>query len=826
MSTLTAQRSLACAYPITNRITYRAGNEFMSTMNTGQEISAHVNKLRKEGGHSETFLSEYQGFLTRLSGLGDLTYTVKGLPVTFSFGDKAREIPLDFLKYRDNRKSDGSLALGEGASIMERLTALANRAQPSPGGPLEQGKAAILREIITELRHPFTTTQDRHGTCAAEAISIQLMMRNPAEWTRIAIDLLVNPKGTPIPTSQKDPKGNDVVLKLPDDIWDLDNSPQRSPVAAAIQSAIKNSFAPDGWTYSNSADNYTDRDGKTHSSGMGIKEAKSALEALLGCEHLLRANPDPDDRKSKWSEWFKKAAGHGVYTVLKWTSLPKGRHELHAINVIGYDKNEDRITFRNPHRQQDETKGNDIIDDGPARRSEDEETGLESMSLSHFMTRVRYAIPSKEAIDSIEAGKDPLQNENTTKFPPTPEDAVAAFDAQTGKAHTRSAITSSTEISTLLKNSPGGIPVVLRWGTQTSYQGYNIVQIISCKLDPGTGEATVVFRNPKPDSTNDSKEVVKAEDIIRRSGPERTVVNPAEGTERMPLAYFIGHHPEVLADRPLSATEPTRRLALKKLLFGGVAAAAGIGVVGVGVPYALNNREGSRALEDPEVGSGSLSLDEAKRLLDHNLIAGPQLRKLDLIENDGLASLPPVITGTLLRARCPVSRSGSEIKDTHTLVLLPKELSFNDIIKFCKTNDILVEDRRGLTSLSWASRRPEQSSWSMVCAVAPPREPFSRQFTSRSSAGKQVVLVSNYPEYTQASARAVLISAITKLLGHEASGSPGVKSRVLETATKSEDGEFICLGIDLGTPKKITIGLRSDFDSFELDLAIARKLNP
>jgi hypothetical protein len=357
------------------------------------DVATFVKQVRLNENHDLAFLESYKGLLTELVKLGSVTFD--GDPKPFSFVEAAKEIERNLLKHRDNIRADGTPERGAGHDVVHHLTSFAKQIASSGSTGMDAGKLRILREVLIELKHPFTTTQDTHGTCAAESVSTLLFYDNPAEWTRIAIALLDQDGTKPVPTS--DPSKE---LRLPPDIGKWDGSEERSLVAKAIQAAILNTFAPEGWSYSNKKDKYTDKDGKQHESGMASPHDREALDALLGKEHLYRKKPSED--------WFKKVSdelGTSVYTVLRWSRERGGKHAYHALTVIGYDPETKRVLFRNPHRQQDTKDGHDIDDSGPVRRAENKEQGLESMSLAEFSKRAEYALPSREAAELLEKGR-------------------------------------------------------------------------------------------------------------------------------------------------------------------------------------------------------------------------------------------------------------------------------------------------------------------------------------------------------------------------------------------------------------------------------------
>ncbi len=191
-------------------------------------------------------------------------------------------------------------------------------------------------------------------------------------------------------------------LKLPSDIKHWDAPEKQAPVAKAIQAAILNSFSEPEWRYSNETGRYTLPDGEERPSGIPKPHDRRALDALLGENHFYRKEPD--------EAWFRKLSTDqesGVYTVLRWGTDPRRQPVYHAVSVLRYASELDRVIFRNPQIQHDTEDGNDIDNSGPNRRAWNSRQGLETMTLREFVKRVQYALPSQRMLDFIEHGITP-----------------------------------------------------------------------------------------------------------------------------------------------------------------------------------------------------------------------------------------------------------------------------------------------------------------------------------------------------------------------------------------------------------------------------------
>jgi hypothetical protein len=88
-------------------------------------------------------------------------------------------------------KLPGEEALVGGGTLLEQLATAAD-----PNTPMVEGldRGAFLCDLVQELATPSAINQGSVGTCAPTTIAIDLAMRNPAEYARIALGL-ASPSG-------------------------------------------------------------------------------------------------------------------------------------------------------------------------------------------------------------------------------------------------------------------------------------------------------------------------------------------------------------------------------------------------------------------------------------------------------------------------------------------------------------------------------------------------------------------------------------------------------------------------------------------------------
>ncbi len=104
-------------------------------------------------------------------------------------GDPVAALALQKLLFED--KLPGAEALVGGGTLLEQLATAAD-----PNTPMVEGldRGAFLCDLVQEIATPSAINQGNVGTCAPTTLAIDLAMRNPAEYARIALGL-ASPEG-------------------------------------------------------------------------------------------------------------------------------------------------------------------------------------------------------------------------------------------------------------------------------------------------------------------------------------------------------------------------------------------------------------------------------------------------------------------------------------------------------------------------------------------------------------------------------------------------------------------------------------------------------
>ena len=286
----------------------------------------------------------------------------------------------------------------DGKSVVEHLERVAKECDPTvlPSGSVQADK---LLELMQEFASPFNSKQQQDAALAPEAISNIVMLRNPAEWTRLVVELMQ--KGT------AEAAGGGVELKLPAGMWDPSNKPaweQRSYCAVLMHSAIKNTFAEAGRSYQFAGDKYRLSNATTGTKGkqgeivakMDSASERKALEALTGSCF------SPADTLTRHN--CERATNRGLFANLTWSSDPQPKS--HTVVIIGCVQEGDTtlVEFRNSRGSGGWKDGDLVVGDGPKRRVVDAASGIETMSKEEFDKRLQYAFVAEE--DGIEEPVD------------------------------------------------------------------------------------------------------------------------------------------------------------------------------------------------------------------------------------------------------------------------------------------------------------------------------------------------------------------------------------------------------------------------------------
>jgi hypothetical protein len=236
------------------------------------------------------------------------------------------------------------------------------RAEFKKAGITQQG---MLDNIMLETASPGEINQDNKGTCTVTSMQYMLSQQNPAEYARIMQGL--------VSKGEVELRGGNEPLKISPGSIERDDAYARSSASRIFQSAMMDlSNGKDD--YDNKTDRSTTPLGKISYRGLIPSQMIAGMEALFGGKFKnetsnlqdVSAYPTPVLVGMKWSQ-------HG------------DKHGRHAVIL---EKVEDgRVYLRNPWGPQPE-KANGSELQNPPRRMENNETGLESMSIADFQARV------------------------------------------------------------------------------------------------------------------------------------------------------------------------------------------------------------------------------------------------------------------------------------------------------------------------------------------------------------------------------------------------------------------------------------------------------
>jgi hypothetical protein len=239
--------------------------------------------------------------------------------------------------------------------------------------------------MVERLLHYGTSTQGAHGACGAETINRIFQNRDPGEWARVAADLVLTGQSE-LRFGQK--------LRMPDDINLPDKNKERERFDAVMQAALMNAAAPAGSVYKNSKDGFINTQTKLlEESGTTEEAAKRILEAvsyrtavdgtLVAADHKW-VTSDTIKYGGLLDQLVAEAEKRPCYIVLEWPKSP----EFHAVMLEGAERdgagNIMRVKFSNPHGYDSGSKNQESLVE-PTRRIEDNQVGLQSMTVDDFM---------------------------------------------------------------------------------------------------------------------------------------------------------------------------------------------------------------------------------------------------------------------------------------------------------------------------------------------------------------------------------------------------------------------------------------------------------
>ncbi len=760
----------------------------------------------------------------------------------FDFESRALEIG------RDQYFSFGLLAYRDrnGAGVIDHISAIAanirsTHTDDSTLAPYE------VRELIKELASPLSTTQDRHGTCAAEAISNKIFLENPAEWARYARELLTTGKAK---TYATDEKGTNVPLVLPYDFNDDDISTERTTIAATLQAAVKTTYANPGWRYSNKNDNYEvcnqvtgepitiQKNGtevvETQPSGMEYQNEQKALNALLGQEYVQLI----------WGhcQLQPEVLQRGIFCSLKWSRGRRGNFSNHAVLLTAVDRESKQVFFRNPHRQQERSPGNLIYDDGPQRYAVDQETGHERMAIDDFVERANYIfVPRDVAYPKKQQGPAPIDLISTAAA--AKEEARVTYKSH---AHLSFAPHDQSKTNALYTASPNKpIVGVLKW----TDSGFNIVEFRGYEKQAGRTilggtvslaegvtlpREVMIFKNLRPtkqiQESNGVIRDVRAGDEISHEGPKRVVINPDEGLEAVKIDFLNPAELEILQEPTPHRSETNRRGWMKTVV--ATVVVGGVGAVAVNRKGQISDffsDDGTVVGPDGSSLTGPLNTDQAQEVLQERLIGPRELHAHGFEVGSSPPPPPDTITASLLVEKCPIAQNGELVRRTHSLVLEPKGLTLRRLLQVLEDkHNVKVRFRYEPMGRDPVLDRPAPGNrWHLLCNATVPAHRSDSQFKGADLDTKLYRLKRDHPNYEAGSAVAVILSALPDLVDPDsAASSAAVRGPVVtsdSTLNPNAPLNRLCVAIDCKN-KEIVFAREGDFGYSQTDLALERRL--
>ncbi|MCI0416543.1 hypothetical protein L0222_27560 [bacterium] len=244
------------------------------------------------------------------------------------------------------------------------------------------GKDRVMEDLLKEVSDPdHYINQDNRDVCTVTSITHSLAAKNPAEYARITADLAT--RGT-------SRLANGDFIRPTNDSWKDDGS-NRSVGERLVHSGLMD-YARPGGIYENidpgldgkkgTADDGTDRFTVTGTSGLVDAESLKILKGLHGYE--FEVYMDGAGGKKDVLDKIKEELGSSRGPVLAGFDWG-GTHMVNITKVEG-----DRVYFRNPWGGYEAgilpgvgATGSKHL--GPARRTDDGWSGIESMSTKEYM---------------------------------------------------------------------------------------------------------------------------------------------------------------------------------------------------------------------------------------------------------------------------------------------------------------------------------------------------------------------------------------------------------------------------------------------------------
>lgn len=223
---------------------------------------------------------------------------------------------------------------------------------------------------------------------------------------------------------------------------------------------------------------------------------------------------------------------------------------------------------------------------------------------------------------------------------------------------------------------------------------------------------------------------------------------------------------------------------------------------------------------------------ELRELLGKNFL-GPDQWKRQQIDVGQVPPFPPSLTEALLNSECPLN-TGSTIKDTHLLVLVPKTVD-GEAYSALKLDELCasrkgsgrrlifagMEQATRWKSQEWASIPQSKSEWLLIPVSHPDalKSP-QKQLRHKAVVEQDKVHQDYYPEYREVKAVELMTAVLLYDMVHKERLLPNYHQRCEEP---NHSGGRVCVGLFYGGGLKVSLTYASVGYNF-IGRALARKL--
>lgn len=236
--------------------------------------------------------------------------------------------------------------------LIDHLASLVDGTAPLAPGVSRDG---LLQSLVQELATPTAIDQGPKGTCGPTTLLIELAMKNPAEYARLAL-------GLASPSGQVTMVGGQVLTREPG--TEGNDGSDRSVTQRLMGAALMEAAKPEAY------DNATDA-----GTGTWGQDLARLHQQLFGTSEVVKTAETPEQRRAVTDAVLREArAGHHTQLILDVGG------SLHWVLVVGVERRDGKEYLRvvNPYGQEElispdevarRTRGANLPPDAIARNS-------------------------------------------------------------------------------------------------------------------------------------------------------------------------------------------------------------------------------------------------------------------------------------------------------------------------------------------------------------------------------------------------------------------------------------------------------------------------